>query len=193
MKQLRLLLPVIAIMAWTNCIVACASNAKSEPDGVKEEKAICESWIHPDSVAYDKLGRRLATVLMKAQKVKVYELVPKENINSDDVEIEPHFVRGDLLETLTKEQMVVLKYSLISHGVNYHNDTTFIPLAPYCPVIEFEFTYKKEVAHVFVSMNDFEWGIRYDDKLQFKYNYGDGTFLHRFCNYFLKKRKPKTN
>lgn len=190
MKTTRLVLVIMAIATWVNCFGACTGTPK---EGKKvDEKPVCAEWLQPDSIAYSKLGRRLSDVLMNAKSVKVYSLVPKENINSDDVEIEPHFVRDSLLGTLTKEQAVILKYALFSCGANYFNDSTFIPMTPYCPVIEFEFTKKKEKAHVFISLSDFKWGVKFDGKSQFKYNYSDGVYLHRLCNYFLQKDIKET-
>lgn len=153
------------------------------------EKPLYPEWLKPDSVAYSNLGRHLSNILINATKVRAYSLLPKEKITLDDVEIESHFVRDTLLYELNKDQMIVLKYSLISCGANYHTDSAFIPLLPYCPVIEFEFINKKEVAHVFISLSDFKWGLRYDGKTQFKFNYGDGIFVHRFCDYFLSMNK----
>jgi len=188
--KLKSIMIVMAALVYANCcLAACAPKGKKTETRQSVEKPVCSEWIHPDSIAYSNLGKRLTDVLINASKVRVYSLRPKEKVTADDVEIEPHFVRDTQLATLTKEQAVVLKYSLISCGANYHNDTTSIPLAPYYPIIEFEFTKKKEVAHVFVSLSDFKWGINYDGKTQFKYNYGDGTFVHRFCDYFLSKKK----
>ena len=196
MKTTRFVLIVMAVLAWVNCLGACTCSGTSGKDNKVVEKPVCAEWLHPDSIAYSKLGRRLSDVLMNAKSVKVYSLVPKENINSDDVEIEPHFVRDSLLGVLTKEQAVILKYALFSCGANYFNDSTLVPMTPYCPVIEFEFTKKKDTAHVFISLSDFKWGIKFDGKSQFKYNYADGVYLHRLCNYFLQKQKseaPKNN
>lgn len=185
MKAVKFILMVMAVSAWVNCFGTCTTV--SEEDEKVKDIPVCAEWLHPDSIAYSKLGRRLSDVLMNAKSVKVYSLVPKENINSDDVEIDSHFVRDSLLGVLTKEQAVILKYALLSCGANYFNDSTLIPMTPYCPVIEFEFTKKKETAHVFISLSDFKWGVKYDGKLQFKYNYADGVYLHRLCNYFLQK------
>lgn len=189
MKIKSLIFVMYALVYSNCCLAACAPKEKKTETKQNVEKPVCEEWLHPDSVAYSNLGRRLADVLFNAKKVRVFALCPKEKVTADDVEIEPHFVRDTLLATLTKEQAVALKYSLISYGANYFKDTTNIPLVPYCPIIEFEFTKKKEAAHVFVSMSDFKWGVKYDSKTQFKYNYADGTFVHRFCKYFLSKKK----
>lgn len=187
MNNIKSTVIIVMALVYANCCLA-ACSAKGDGARQSAEKPICAEWIHPDSVAFSNLGKRLADVLINANKVRVYALRPKEKVTADDVEIEPHFVRDTLLAALTKEQAVVLKYSLISCGANYFNDTTLVPMSPYCPEIEFEFTKKKEVAHVFVSLVDGQWGIRYDGKRQFKFNYRDGILLHRFCRFFLEKK-----
>jgi len=188
--KLKSIMIVMAALVYANCcLAACAPKGKKTETRQSVEKPVCSEWIHPDSIAYSNLGKRLTDVLINANKVRVYSLRPKEKVTADDVEIEPHFVRDTQLATLTKEQAVVLKYSLISCGANYSKDTLLVPMSPYCPEIEFEFTKKKEVAHVFISLVDGKWGVRYDGKTQFKYNYRDGVLLHRFCRFFLKNKK----
>lgn len=183
MKIKRLLGILILSVLWGHCMASCTSgngNVKATA-----EKAVCDDWIHPDSVAYEILGRRLTDVLINAKSVKVYSLTPKETVNSDDYEVEPHFVREKSLGLLTKTQATVLRYMLISNGANYHRDSTLIVMSPYYPVIEFEFVKKKEVAHVILSLSNYTWTVKFDDKVQFKYNYASGTFIRRFCDYFL--------
>ena len=180
-------------MLCINSFAACSNATKQDPKNkqAKTELPVCNDWIHPDSVAYQALGRRLTDILINAKTIKVYSLNPKETLNSDDYEVDAHFVRDSLLATLTKEQATVLKYNLISNGANYHNDTTLIVMSPYCPVIEFEFTQKKEVAHIIVSLSNYSWAIKYDDKILFKHNYANGTFIKRFCDYFLNKKQKQ--
>lgn len=192
MKKQRIVCMLAVLLLCGNCLAACTSHLRN--DGVsktKEGKSVCEDWIHPDSVAYQTLGKRLTDVLINAKSVKVYSLVFKEAINSDDYEVEPHFIRDSLLGSLTKDQAVVLKYMLVSNGANYHKDSTFIVMSPYYPVIEFEFIKKKEVAHVIISLSNYTWTVKFDDKIQFKYNYASGTFIKRFCDYFLKDDNKK--
>lgn len=181
---------VLVFMASFLCLCGMAAC-----DFFSERKAkeipVCNDWIHPDSIAYRILGKRLTDVLINAKTVNVYSLNYKDTVNSDDVEIEPHFVRESLLGTLTRDQATVLKYTLIANGANYHRDSTFIVMSPYCPVIEFEFARKKEIAHVIVSLSNYTWTVKYDGKLQFNYNYASGTFVKRFCDYFFKKEKQE--
>ena len=189
MAMKRFFTMVLTLTMCSACMFACNPTANEANDGQQgsPDEPVCDEWIHPDKHAYEILGRRLTDVLINAKSVNVYSLYPKENINSDDYELDAHFVRKEKLGTLSKEQAIVLKYTLISNGANYHNDSTFIVMSPYCPVIEFEFVKKKEVAHLIISFSDFSWAIKYDDKMQFRYNYASGTFLKRFCAYFLKE------
>ena len=189
MKSMKFLLLCITQMLCVNCIAACsASNLK---DVAENQPPICNSFIHPDSIAYQNLGRRLTDVLINAKNIKVYTLTPKEKLNPDDYEVDAHFIRDSLLGTLTNEQATVLKYNLISNGANYYKDTTLIVMSPYYPMLEFEFTKKKEVAHLIVSLSDFSWVVKFDDKRLFKYNYANGTFIRRFCEYFINEDKNK--
>lgn len=188
MKRERILLALSVLMLCGNCLAACSPKT-GENNVVVEKKSVCDEWIHPDSVAYNILGRRLTDILMNSKSVKIYSLAFKEVINPDDYEIEPHFVREKFLGFLTKDQKNILRYMLISNGANYHMDTTMIVMSPYYPIIEFEFKKKKETAHVIISLSSYTWAVKYDDKIQFKYNYASGTFIKRFCDYFLLKNK----
>lgn len=188
---MRLLLLFIAHVLCMNSFSACSTSTSIEKDIMEDQPPVCNSFIHPDSVAYQNLGRRLTDVLINAKSVKVYALIPKEQLNPDDYEVDAHFIRDSQLGTLTNEQATVLKYNLISNGANYHKDTTLIVMSPYYPVLEFEFAKKREVVHLIVSLSDFSWVVKYDDKRLFKYNYANGTFIRRFCEYFLNEDKNK--
>lgn len=185
----KLLLSIVLTIIGVNSFALCSPGNSERVQKVSHPLVVSE-WLYPDSIALSHLGNRLADVLLNANKVRVFKLIPKENVTSDDYEIEPHFVRESLIGQLSKDQMRILQFSLISCGANYLNDTADIrPLAAYCPIIEFEFTRKKDVAHVFVSLSDFQWGVNYDGKRQFKFNYENGIVLHRMCNYFLNKHQ----
>lgn len=190
MLSKRMLL-LFSHMVLIGSIASCNATVKENQivGGKSPDQPVCNEWIHPDETAYNALGRRLTDVIVNAKSVKVYSLIPKEKTNPDDYVIEAPFVRDSLLGKLTKEQQTVLCYNLISNGANYHNDSTLIIMSPYVPVIEFEFTKKKEVAHVIISLSDYSWSVKYDDKIQFRYNYASGTFMKRFCDYFLKNEQ----
>ena len=154
MKQSRLLLLLVVQMLWVNCLAACSSAPEPNTQRTKAEIPVCNDWIHPDQVAYQALGKRLTDILINAKTIKVYSLTPKEQLTPDDYEVDAHFVRESFLGTLTKEQATVLAYNLISNGANYHKDSTLIVMSPYYPIIEFEFSKKKDVAHVIISLSN---------------------------------------
>lgn len=191
MKHSRFLVLLVVQMIWVNSLSACSSFPGSNTPKTKSKQPVCNDWIHPDQVAYSTLGRSLTDVLINAKTIKVYSLTPKEQLNPDDYEVDAHFVRDSLLGTLTKEQATVLAYNLISNGANYHKDSSLIVMSPYYPVIEFEFTKKKSVAHIIISLSNYTWAVKYDDKIQFKYNYASGAFVKRFCEYFLNENKKR--
>ena len=192
MRKYRYIFILIANMLWMNCFAACAPTAKKGAKAKqKTEIAVCNDWIHPDKIAYRELGQKLTDILINAKRINVYSLTPKEKLNSDDYEVDAHFVRDSLLCRLSKVQATVLAYNLISNGANYHKDSTLIIMSPYYPVLEFEYIKKKETAHVIISLSDYSWSIKYDGKVLFRYNYASGTFIRRFCEYFLNKEKGK--
>ncbi len=161
------------------CFGACA-DCPAKTEG----KAVCAGWLMPDSAACSVLGDRLTGILFAPQKVKCYHLIGKETIDKDDVEIERNFVRDSLLTTLSKEEIAVLQYALIKPAKSYQTDSILVE-SPYGPELEFEFTKKKETAHVVVSLSDMTWAVVYDGKHQFRYNYTDKEFIARFCEYYL--------
>ena len=157
----------------------CANNPPA-----KKEKPICDEWLLPDSAAYNKLGKRLATILFAPQKVKCYQLIGKEKVEESDIEIEQNFVRDTLLATLKSEEIAVLQYALLKPAKSYEKDSIMV-MSPYMPILEFEFTKKKEKAHVVVSLSDMTWTVFYDDKKQFNYNYANKELFAQFCNFYL--------
>jgi hypothetical protein len=158
---------------------ACASKPQKGAD-----KPICAEWIKPDSAAYNKLGKRLATVLFAPQSVKCYHLIGKEKVEKGDVEIDKNFVRDTLLATLKPGEIAVLQYSLLKPAKSYRKNSVVV-MSPYMPILEFEFTKKKEKAHVVISLSDVSWTIFYDDKKQFNYNYANEDLVAQFCNYYV--------
>lgn len=167
------------------CFNACASGPQK-----KSEKPICEEWLKPDSVVYSKLGKRLATVLFAPQSVKCYHLVGKEKVEQNDVEIESHFVRDAFLANLKSGEISVLQYSLLKPTKSYKKDSITV-MSPYIPILEFEFTKKKEKAHVVISLSDMTWSVFYDDKKQFNFTYANEELITQFCNYYVSLYKSK--
>ena len=164
--------------------IACAGS----PQKKTTEKPICSEWMTPDSTAYNKLGKRLATVLFSPKTVKCYHLLGKAEVAKDDVEIEQHFVRDTLLATQKSDEIAVLQYALLKPAKSYERDSITV-MSPYMPILEFEFTQKKETAHVVISLSDFSWTIIYDDKRQFNCTYANGELISQFCNYYLSHYK----
>lgn len=53
----------------------------------------------------------------------------------------------------------------------------------------FEFEYKEAVDKDAIVISNYSWSIKYDDKILFRYNYVNGAFIKRFCEYFINKEK----
>lgn len=178
----RILLIACIMASFSLCV--CANGGKKT-----NEKPICAEWLLPDSLAYSKLGKRLATILFSPQKVNCYYLVGKEKIDKNDVEIETNFVRDTLLGKLDVSEIAVLQYSLLKPSKSYKKSDGAIVMSPYMPILEFEFIKKKEKAHVIISMSDMTWSIIFDDKKQFNFPYANGELVAQFCNYYVYKYK----
>ena len=167
-------------------VSACAWSPKKG----KVEKTICAEWLMPDSAAYNKLGKRLATILFSPQSVKCYHLLGKENVEKGEFSVEQNFVRDTLLATFSSEEIAVLQYLLLKQAENYESDSVRV-MSPYIPILEFEFIKKKEKAHVIISLSDMTWTVVYDDKRQFNYNYTNEELISQFCDFYIKKYKFK--
>ena len=64
---------ILLVMLMNLSLSACAGA----PQKKSSEKPLCAAWLTPDTAAYNKLGKRLATVLYQPSRVKVYHLVGK--------------------------------------------------------------------------------------------------------------------
>lgn len=177
---------ITSLLFLAVCFAACSGSSK------KDGKPLCDEWKQPDSIAYNQLGKSLATVLFQPKDVKCYHLVGKETIGEDEMQIEPGFVRDTMLAKLDKEEYSLLQFSLLSVGKNYERDSVVV-MSPYVPCLEFEFSRKKETAHVIISLSDFSWTVVYDDKRQFNFNYIDTPTMEQFCKYYLSKLNTKNN
>lgn len=186
MKSIRFIASVAMVVA----ICAMAACAKGETRKQSLSKPVPD-WMKPDSTASARLGNTLIDVLFNSNRVRVFSVVPKEIVNSDDTEVDNNFVCDSLLATLNHDQIIALRYTLLISGSNYELQKHLVPLIPYCPEIAFEFKRKNTIAWVFVSLSDRKWGIRLGDKTIFKFNYSDGIMLTRFCKYFLSMKNPK--
>ena len=159
--------------------------------GTPKQKIAKNDWNQPDSVIASQLGTSLKEVLFSPKKVNCYHLLQKQNIAENEIQPVKSYVRDTLLTAFSKEQTAVLQYLLLDNEKSYSEDIISIE-APYRPVLEFEFIgAKNRKASVVVSLSDHSWGIMYDGKEQFKYNYADVRLFEKFCNYFIKKYHPK--
>lgn len=170
---------VLSFMAGM-CLYACAGGHAEK----NASKPVCEEWLQPDSVAYNKLGKRLAKLLFAPKTVRCYHLIGKEKVEEGDMEIEKNFVRDTLLATLKSNEVSVLQYALLKPAKSYCKDSMAV-MSPYMPILEFEFTNKKEKAHVVISLSDMTWTVFYDDKRQFNFNYSNAELLSQFCMYYV--------
>lgn len=141
--------------------------------------------IQPDSTVCAMLGQTLSEVLFSPNRVTCYILKGKGEIEPDDFQVEPHWVRDNLVGRLSPQMIGVLQFALVANGENYKNDTLRIK-APYFPLLEFEFQKKKNVVHVLISPSDHTWTIVYDGVRQIHFNYHDCELINRFCNLFVK-------
>ena len=105
MKKLFLIMMMtLTVTGMTSC------SAK----GTK--KNLEKGMITPDSVAYQALGKSLSEILFSPTKVNVYSLKAKDRVGKNDVEVEDHIVRDSLIATLSKEEIAILQYILLSDG-----------------------------------------------------------------------------
>ncbi len=167
-------------------LCACASNSAKK----SKNKPICAAWLMPDSTVCKKLGNRLTSVLFSPQKVKCYHLTGKEHVEKNEVEIEDHYVRDTMICNLSADEISVLQFILLRPSKNYERDSMIV-MSPYLPTLEFEFSKKKETAHILVSLSDLSWSVIYDGKRQFNFNYKNHALLETFCKYYLSLYKPK--
>ena len=141
--------------------------------------------IQPDSTACAMLGQTLSDVLFSPNRVTCYTLKGKGEIEPGDFQVEPHWVRNNLVGRLSPQMVGILQFVLVANGENYKNDTLRIK-APYFPILEFEFQKKKDIVHVLISTLDHTWTIVYNGERQIHYNYHDCQLIERFCNLFVK-------
>lgn len=173
---------VILIVMIMTIITSCAARDK------KNIKVSYPDWLVQDSVVYSKLGKSLSNILLSPKEVKCYAVEWVDTVTQD--QLEPHFKPGNLIKKLSKEEIALIQYNLISNKENYVNDTIVV-MSPYVPCLDFEFTgKKKDKAHILVSLSNFTWTVLYDDKRQFNYNYHSSDF-ERICDFYLKLKENK--
>lgn len=138
----------------------------------------------PDSLVCAQLGSSVKETLLSPSSVKCYLLKGKSEVLESDFQVEPHYVRDTLVGALEPELYSILQYMLIADSNNYQQDSVMVK-SPYMPRVEFEFTKKKTVVHLVISLSDFSWSVIFDDKKQFNFNYADKAFVARYCSMFL--------
>ena len=172
------ILLLVMLLPEVFCMASCGELGRKKP--IKS--------IQPDSTVYAVLGKTISEVLFNPSSVNCYALKGKEEVDSKDFQVEPHWVRDSLVGRLTPELYGVLQFALIANKENYQNDLLHIK-APYIPMVEFEFCQKKQVVHVLISTSDFTWTIMYEDKQLLHFNYQDREFIERFCELFVLNSK----
>lgn len=182
MKPLKKPLTILAALAF----IMLACNAFSSP----KQKKLSLVKALPDTLISAQLGNTLADILLNPTAVTMYKVRGKEDTSKDDYVLEPHYVRDSILGVLSAEAVAILEFVLITENANYGNDTIMVK-SPYMPQYGFEFTKKKQSAHVLVSTSDFSWTVIYDGKKQFNYNYKDNGTIERFFDLILKKEDNK--
>lgn len=171
MKTFTRLFTIIASLS----LIMLASSAYSSP---KQKKLVLAKSL-PDSLVLSQLGNTLTDILTNPTKVTMYSLRGKEHVEKEDFVLEPHYVRDSLYGILTQDAVAILQFILITNESNYRTDSIKVK-SPYMPQFEFEFSKKKQVAHVLLSTSDFSWTVIYDGKKLFNYNYTDNDAIERF-------------
>lgn len=143
--------------------------------------------IQPDSSVQKILGDTITNLLFNPKKITVYSLSNREPDKSrKEIEVCPNFVRDSLLTVLQPDLCAILQFNLLADSVNYKNDIDRVK-SPYRPLLEFEFTCKKESASVLISLSDYTWAIMYKSKEICRFNYANKQLLFRFKQLILNK------
>jgi len=138
-------------------------------------------------MVYERLDSLVTDMLFNPNHVICYTLIGKEEVDTGDFQIEPHWVRDSLVGELTPQMVGALQFILLTNGENYQLDS-IRPKAPYIPILELEFQQNKECVHVVVSTSDLSWTIVYGEKLPWHFNYHDHYMVERFCDYLLQNQ-----
>lgn len=178
MKTFTRLLSIIAALS----LIMLASSAYSS----KQKKLVLAKSL-PDSLVLTQLGNTLTDILVNPTTVTMYAVRGKEQTDRNDFVLEPHYVRDSLYGVLSPEAITILEFTLITNESNYRTDSIKVR-SPYMPQFEFEFSKKKQTAHVLLSTSDFSWTVIYDGKKQFNYNYTDNGTIERFLE-LIKENK----
>lgn len=172
MRKIHFILIVFSALA-ISCFAAKEQKTK------KESKAVTYA-VQPDSSVYSTLGKTMIDILFSPNKVTCYAIKGKAQVDDEDYELEPHYVRDSLITRLSTSQINMLQFFILSDKNNYMQDSVKVR-SPYVPSLEFCFEKKKQQVHVLVSRSDFSWTIFYDDKKQGNWNYHEKRIVGRYC------------
>lgn len=174
--KIKLIMLLALSFLW---VTSCSARSKSEA----ETRKTSPEWMCPDSIAYSHLGKNLSNLLFSPKTVKCYSITWEDTVTQ--AQLEPYFRQDSLLQKLSKEEIAIIQFALLSDGDNYTRDSIVV-MSPYRPCLDIEFCNKKEKAHLLVSLSDFTWTILYDDKKQFNFHYHSRSF-ERLCKKYLNK------
>lgn len=181
MRKIHFILVLFSVLA-ISCFAAKGQKAKKEPKPVTYA-------IQPDSSVYSTLGKTMTDILFSPNKVTCYAIKGKAQVDKEDYELEPHYVRDSLIAKLSLNQIAMLQFLVLSDKNNYMQDSVKVR-SPYVPSLEFCFEKKKQQVHVLISQSDFSWTIFYDDKKQGNWNYAEKRLVGRYskmiCNSVTK-------
>ena len=180
MKNRIIILLVSFLVLYPSCI-----GKGKEP---KKTMSSSKLWCCPDDTITNHLGNTLTEILFNPQKVICYAVEREDSISSD--QLEPNFSRGEQICKLSKEEIAIIQFSLLSNQENYVNDTLLV-MCPYIPKLDFEFTGRKgKKANLLISPSDFSWSILFDGKKQFRFN-THSIDMKRLCNFYIQEGRKR--
>ena len=165
-------------MLFSALTISCFAAKEQK---MKKESKPAVYAIQPDSNTYTILGKTMTDILFSPSKVTCYAVKGKAQVDKNDFELEPHYVRDSLIAKLTPSQVALFQFLVLSDKSNYSQDSIKVR-SPYVPHLELCFEKKKQQVHVLISQSDFSWTICYDDKKQGNWNYAEKRLVGRFCN-----------
>lgn len=180
----RTLFGVVYMLLSCACLSACAQPIDSKPIA----KNIGEHLMAPDSLIIATFGNEICDILFAPDKVDVYTIEPKSEVEDGDYETEPHFIRKMYVGNLDKKFIGVIQFILLSNKSCYTSDST-IAQTFYLPMIEFEYKKKKKSASVVISPNDGSWTVVSEGRRILNYNYKNHDLISRLVD-GIKNIKP---
>ena len=143
--------------------------------------------IVPDTTIEKILGDTIVNLLFSPKKVTVYMLANREpDKEKHETEVYSKYVRDSLLTVLKQDIYSVLQFNLLADSANYKTDFDRVK-SPYRPLLEFEFSIKKDSASVLVSFSDFSWAVIYHGREICRFNYENRHLMRRYKQLILNK------